>query len=70
MTRNDEIKDKFRLDYLAFYDLNISSSNILKRPQKFKKQFPFGLDHGRPERKKSSLHARKFTPKFLGTAEA
>ena len=27
-------------------------------------------DYGRPERKKPSLHGRKFIPKFLGTAEA
>ena len=42
-----------------------------------KKYFPFGkclhtTDYGRPERKKPSLHGRKFNPnpKFLGTAEA
>ena len=33
---------------------------------------PAATDYGRPERKKPSLHGRKFTPtpKFLGTAEA
>ena len=43
--------------------------------RKFSEMFmdgPYGTDYGSPERKKPSLHGRKFTPtpKFLGTAKA
>ena len=53
----------------ALINFLLNTASALTKVYHFCRSKNLGTDYGRPERKKPSLHGRKFTPKFLGTAK-